>query len=181
MPPMKLERETIVDEAVAVMCSEGLSEVSLRKIARRFDATAPALTRHVGDKGNLLALMSQRLFHQALDKIPPGLKGSEWLEAFGTTLWNMQRSTRDVLALIGARPSVGSLDAFTRKRMHEMMADAGIDDERGLQAQRSIQALVIGWNSFATNRTGPARGTTVLDLDATFHAGLSALIRGFGY
>lgn len=178
---MKLDRDTIVSEAVTVMCEEGLGEVSLRKIARRFDASAPALTRHVGDKGNLLALMSHRLFNEALDEIPSGLRGRDWLYAFGDTLWHMQRSTRDVLALIGARPPVPELDEFTRSRLHRMLEAAGIHDQRGLQAQRSIQALVIGWNSFATSRSGPARADQLVDIDATFHEGLAALIAGFGY
>ncbi|WP_159793002.1 TetR/AcrR family transcriptional regulator [Croceibacterium salegens] len=178
---MKLDRYTIVREAVAVMCEEGLAEVSLRKIARRFNATAPALTRHVGDKGHLLALMSHHLFMGALDEIPPGLKGRDWLHAFGLILWRMQRSTRDVLALIGARPSVSNLDQEMQAKFLGLLDEAGIGDERGLKAQRSIQALVIGWNSFATSRSGPVRTTGLADIDETFEAGLDALIKGFGY
>ncbi|WP_305096864.1 TetR/AcrR family transcriptional regulator [Croceibacterium aestuarii] len=178
---MKLDCDTIVREAVAVMCEDGLAEVSLRKIAARFDATAPALKRHVGDKGSLLALMSHRLFHDALDQIPAGLKGRDWLEAFGMTLWRMQRSTPDVLALIGARPPVAALDSEMRVRFHKLLDEAGIGDERGLQAQRSIQALVLGWNSFATTGSGPARARGLADIDTAFHTGLSALIKGFGY
>lgn len=179
---MKLAREQIIDEAIAVMKSDGLSEVSLRKVAGRLDATAPALARHVGNKGHLLALMSHRMFIDAIESIPPGLTGKEWFNEFGRALWNMQHDMRDTLALIGSKPWVPELEDDIADRLVASMDDAGLNHERGHFARRSIQAMVTGWTSLAAGHARFAPGTPGNEEFKTiFFSGMNALLTGFGF
>lgn len=176
---MKLSREEIVSEALALMCEAGLAEVSLRKVAARLDARAPSLARHVGDKADLLALMSHRLFCEAMDDIPDGLKGAEWLKAFGLAMWRKQQATRDIAALLASAPSRSSLDADILQRLESAMEAAGLTTQRARLIQSSIQALVTGWTGFTQSARGP-KIASYIPIDEALEQSLSALIAGFG-
>lgn len=177
---MKLDRETIITEALALLNDAGFEEVSLRKLAGRVGAKAPSLARHVGDKANLLALMSHRVFNDALDRIPTGLSGKAWFVAYGRALRDQQRATRDIGALIGSAPVNSELIDATQTRLERDMAAAGLDSDRAWMANASIQALVTGWTSLTHPRdpTRPTRRATATD---SFDASLEALIDGFGF
>lgn len=56
-PRQQLDLDEILDAAIAIADSDGLSAVSTRAVAARFGKTAMALYPYVGDKANLLALM----------------------------------------------------------------------------------------------------------------------------
>jgi len=176
---MKLSREEIVSEAIALMQEAGLAEVSLRKLAARFDARAPSLARHVGDKANLLALMSHRIFCEALADIPAGLMGADWLKAFGLALWRKQRATRDIGALLAIAPPNPPLETDLRQRLHAALDGAGLDGPRRELMQSSVQALVTGWTTFAQSVRAP-RIEANLRIDAALEESLSALIAGYG-
>ncbi|KQN08042.1 hypothetical protein ASE85_17620 [Sphingobium sp. Leaf26] len=175
---MKLSRDAIVDEAIALLQEEGLEAVSLRNVAARLDAKAPSLARHVGDKQNLLALMSTRLFFEALDDVVPGGPWTDWMVRFGQALWRKQRSTRDAAMLIAAAPAyVGSIGAI-EARLAAQMAATGLAPARGMLIQSAVQALVTGWTGFATGPQGEDIARLVA-IDAAMDSSLRALVHGF--
>lgn len=172
----KLTRERIVHEAIDLLNESGIEAVSLRRIAERLGVSAPSLARHVGDKGQLLALLAGTIFDQALDLIPPGLTGDAWLEAFGRALRAKQSETRDVAALISTSPADES--GKVGERLRTLMAEAGLTDQQAQLQQGAIQALVTGWMTFEKSR----RARTFLAQlpgDDAFGASLKALIAGF--
>lgn len=175
---MKLSRDAIVDEAIALLQEEGLEAVSLRNVAARLDAKAPSLARHVGDKQNLLALMSTRLFFEALDDVVPGGAWTDWMVRFGQALWRQQRATRDAAMLIAAAPAhVGSIEAIADHLAAQIRA-VGLSPERGMMIQSAVQALITGWTGFATGPQGSDIARLV-EIDAAVDASLIALVQGF--
>src|SRR5664279_6064760 len=56
-----LSREAVVDHALAVADADGLSAVSIRRIAQDFGVTPMALYWHVKNKDELLAAMGDRM------------------------------------------------------------------------------------------------------------------------
>jgi len=174
----KLNREMIVREAVALLNEGGLEAVSLRKIARRLGARAPSLARHVGDKAQLLALVSATIFGEALETIPRGLTGDAWLEAFGHALRRKQSETRDISALLSIVPPNAAVDEAVTQRLNALMREAGLAGTRSQVEQAAIQALVTGWMTFEKSpraRQFAAR----LPGDHAFEDSLRALIAGF--
>ncbi|MFC3994638.1 TetR/AcrR family transcriptional regulator [Nocardiopsis sediminis] len=80
--PAELGIDRIVGAAVAVADREGLSGVSLAKVAKELGYTAMSLYRHVGSKDELLVLMGD-----AAEGTPPesGPAPGDWRE--GTRQW----------------------------------------------------------------------------------------------
>ena len=174
----KLNREMVVREAIALLDEGGLEAVSLRKLADRLGVSAPSLARHVGDKSQLIALLSAAIFNDALDTIPQGLAGDLWLEAFGHALRNKQAETRDIAGLLLTVPPDPAVHDSVNQRLRSLMREAGLDGPRAQVEQAAIQALVTGWMMFEKSpraREFAAR----LPHDRGFEDSLRALIGGF--
>ena len=60
-----LTRKAIVDAALALLDRDGLSGLSMRKLAQELDAGAASLYWHVGDKEELLSLLLDRIVGEA--------------------------------------------------------------------------------------------------------------------
>ena len=173
----KLNREMIVREAIALLQEGGLEALTLRQLAARLGVRAPSLARHVGDKAQLLSLVSSTIFLDALDSIPPGLRGSDWLIGYGRALHAKQRETRDITALIATAPRVAEMVALVSQRLATAMDAAGLVGPLAMNQQTAIQALVTGWVVFETSPAGDLRFATrsgELRLEDT----LAALVAG---
>ena len=178
-PPGKLNREMIVREAIALLNEGGLEAVSLRRIAERLNARAPSLARHVGDKAHLIALLSAAIFGQALEAIPPGLSGDEWLEAFGHAVRRKQSETRDIAALLSTVEEDDAVQEGVHTELQRRMAEAGLTGSQAQVKQAAIQALVTGW--MVCEKAPRARQfASHLPTDHAFDDALKALIAGFG-
>jgi AcrR family transcriptional regulator len=89
----RLDREAVVDAAVALADESGLESVSLRRVAQRLEVTAMALYRHVGGKEDLLDAMAESMYAKLVLPVP----GPGWWES----LAEMARSAREIVL---ARP-----------------------------------------------------------------------------
>ena len=175
----KLSEQAVVAAAIAQLHEGGLDSVSLRNVAKRLNARAPSLARHVGDKGRLLTLMAQHIFGEALDAIPAGLKGADWLTAFGHALRAKQAATRDVAALIAQAPANPEIDHQTGERLASLLEEAGLAGPEAKALQRAIQALVTGWMVFEKSPRRITAFGSADGRDAAFAESLAALITGF--
>lgn len=80
-----LTRERIVEEALAFAREEGVEAMTLRPLAARLGVSAPALYRHVASRGDLLALMVERLISDR----PPAPRGLAWDDTLRATAHGM--------------------------------------------------------------------------------------------
>lgn len=62
-----LTRESVVAAAREILIAEGLSAVSLRRVAASLGVTAPALYAHVADKRDLLQTIADSEFERLID------------------------------------------------------------------------------------------------------------------
>ncbi|NUK73844.1 TetR/AcrR family transcriptional regulator C-terminal domain-containing protein [Streptomyces lunaelactis] len=69
-----LTRERIIRTAIALVDAEGLTALSMRRVATEFGTSTMALYRHVPSKGELVRLMSEAVFSEE----PPGPRPSGW-------------------------------------------------------------------------------------------------------
>lgn len=175
---MKLNREMIVAEAIALMRAEGLEAVSLRGIATRLDARAPSLARHVGDKQMLLALMSAHLFREALASVADAADWQRWALEFGRALWRTQQATRDIAKLIAHAPPDEQMPGSTVLPAVERLVGLGLTRDRAMILQSSVQALVTGWTGFVTGPKGAAI-SAILPVEQAVETSLAALVHGF--
>lgn len=176
--PAKLSREKIVREAIALLQDGGLEALTLRRLADRLGVRAPSLARHVGDKGQLVALVSSTIFLDALDSVPPGLAGRDWLLAYGRALRAKQAETRDVTALIAAAPRHPEMEREVARRLQAAMTVAGLASPVATSQQVAIQALVTGWMLFEKSPRAD-HFVARLPQGGGFDDALAALVAGF--
>lgn len=89
-PHHGLTRDRIIHAAIALADVEGLTALSMRRIATDFGVSTMALYRHVPSKGELVRLMSESV----LDGEPPGPRPPGWraqLEREARWLWGRYR------------------------------------------------------------------------------------------
>lgn len=85
-PHLGFTRNRVVRAAVALVDSEGLAALSMRRVATAFGVSTMALYCHAPSRGELVRLMSESVFNGD----PPGLRPSGWraqLEREARWLW----------------------------------------------------------------------------------------------
>ena len=174
MPFAKLDRDMIVDEAIALLREDGLDAVTLRQVARRLKVSPSSLYWHVADKEMLYSLMSSSIFRTCLDAVPPAQDWARWLHDFGLALWSAQTSIPDALRLINGARSHSGLMNESLERILGVLQKAGMPAEEALVAQRAVQALVTGWTTLRSVRPGAAPSDR-----ESFVAALETLIEGW--
>ncbi|MFF3391732.1 TetR/AcrR family transcriptional regulator [Streptomyces sp. NPDC002669] len=104
--PVPLDRERIVEAAIALADGGGLDEVSFRKVAARLSAGPMRLYGYVSTKQELFDLMLDEVYAEIL----PPRRPADWREALRT----LAHRTRDAALrhpwladLLGGRPALG--------------------------------------------------------------------------
>src|ERR1700759_775016 len=100
---MRLRRERVVDEAIALLDADGLDALTMRKLATRLGVQPGALYWHFAGKQALLDAMADRFLDGFTDGLPPG---GSWEEQFAAAGWRLREvllSHRD-----GARVMAGT-------------------------------------------------------------------------
>jgi TetR/AcrR family tetracycline transcriptional repressor len=142
---MKLSREKIVTEAIALLYEQGLKQVTLRNLADRLDMKAPSLFWYIRNKDELLALISAEIFRQCVESIPSCPTWQTWLHHYGLSLWEAQCKAPDIPNLI----TQVNLGRETREALYQLLYDQlspyGLDMNLVMKIQGSVQALVTGW------------------------------------
>lgn len=145
MAPPRIDRQTIVDAALAILRADGLDAVSFRNVARAIGVKAPSLYWHVKDKRELLALIFERLVRDMIAAVPPSETWQDWLRNLATTSYRHQQRTRDIQRVIlEARPGLAMLGEFSTI-FSEGLTSRGFDPAHAFDAQRSVMTLATGW------------------------------------
>lgn len=178
---MKLSKEQIVDEAIALLHEQGLKQVTLRNLADRLDMRAPSLFWYIKNKDELLALIDETIFRQCVERIPPSKTWQEWLFHYGLSLWEAQCKAPDIPNLI-TRVNLGT---EVRQTLYQLLYNElsvfGIDMTQAMKMQSSVQALVTGWtvlSSLNSEKDAPS-GTEFSPVKADMTQALEVLIQGW--
>lgn len=178
---MKLSKDQIVSEAIALLQERGLKEVSLRNLAERLNVKAPSLFWYIRNKSELLALIDEHIFRECLLAIPACSIFTEWLRHYGLVLWDAQCRAPDIPNLI----TRADLSEEVRHSLHGMLeaqlTGFGVDMALAMRVQASVQALVTGW-TVLSGLPGDGKSGDSSNFSPeqdSFREGLDALIRGW--
>ncbi|MEC3951397.1 TetR/AcrR family transcriptional regulator C-terminal domain-containing protein [Sphingobium sp. HWE2-09] len=175
-----LDRDAVVAAAFAVVAEAGLDGLSMRRLADRLAVQAPALYWHIGDKAELIGLMSHRIYGEALGAIRPCSDWRGWLIAFGRSLRRAMTAHRDGARICAnGRPQDARSTDERAEAIARPLTLLGLARADALHVQASVISLVLGWSAFANN--GPMHDflDDMMDFDASFEIGLQALVRGY--
>jgi TetR/AcrR family tetracycline transcriptional repressor len=148
MATQPLTPDRIISEAIALMQEQGLDAVSLRRLAARLGVQAMSIYWHIRNKDELLGLMSQKIFADAMTSLPDCRTWQEWGRGYGLGLWAMYRDVRDAARLTFSLNH--SEEDFRRfaQGIADHLARLGLDANQSILLHSSIQSLVIGWAGF---------------------------------
>lgn len=173
----RLTPATITAAALALLNESGLEGVSLRRLAERLGIKAPSLYWHFADKSALQAAIVEKIFHEALDSIPPHREWQAWMRAFGEVMWRTQRATRDFNRLVATTQISDEQMARTLGRIRAAVGGLDMDEAEAMRIQSSIQAMVLGWSTFA-HAPYAAKLAQLLDFDQLVRENLDLLLAG---
>ncbi len=141
-----LSRERIVQAAIALADGEGLSDVSLRKVAAALDAGPMRLYRYLSTKEELLELMVDAVYTEMLADGPFAGPWRRALRAFARRLRETARAHRWFIDLIGGRPHVGPGGLAYLEALFATLEDApGVADiDAAMQVAFTFNAYVVG-------------------------------------
>ena len=170
-----LKRDRIVQHALEVADEEGLDAVSFRRLAADFGVTPMALYRHVADRDDLLAAMSDLVLAEI--EVPEHTD-DDWVRALrdvlrsSVTAYTRHPAARR-LSYLGLW-SPGSL-ALT-ERLVRLLTDAGFTEREGLVIIQRLSdaALAEVWSIPGHTPAHPRR------LDAGLHEDTPEDPRMFG-
>lgn len=186
--PLDLTAQEIVQSAIEIFQTEGLSAVSMRTVAARLDVSPVPVYKRVGNKEALLDAMADYLL---TDVLPPFLPGQDWREFaidWATALRDRLSSTPEAWLLIGGRRSAY---VEASKALVEALQTAGFAEDAAVQACRLLIWAIAGFVVVETGRPdaspttkGPSRpgsnphGISPKEADELFGLHLRFLVGG---
>jgi AcrR family transcriptional regulator len=141
-PPL-LNREIVVDRAVAVADREGLDAVTFRRLADELGVTPMALYWHVKSKDELLGAMGDRLFEGLA---PKRREGVEWSEELGELAQSLTRAlaAHPALAVLAAPQVLHNEDGRQlTERALELLRGAGFSIEQAAEIARHVLSAAV--------------------------------------
>lgn len=185
----KIDRDTAVREALALLDEVGLDGVSTRAVARRLGVEQPSLYWHFKSKQELLAAMAAAAL-KSHDALPLPKAGDDWKAWF---LLNYRSFRRALLAhRDGARLHAGSVpDGTSRERLLQkfsFLVEAGVPQPDAIVGMLAASRFTVGSaleqqadpDTGEAGAAGGADGIVVPTHEQAFEAGLLMLLTGLG-
>lgn len=198
---MKLQRETVVAAAMALLDEVGMDGLTTRRLAQALGVQQPSLYWHFKSKRELLDALAEAMLaeQRPVDRAAyPDWR--EWMAAQAREFRRCLRAHRDGARVhIGTRPEGGDFGDGEAELAY--LVTAGFTPADGLRALISLSYYTIGWllEEQAATEAGRGPGQAPLvpdphaypllaqaqsvlsqnDVDADYEYGLRALIAGF--
>lgn len=139
---MALTRDEVVATAIRLLDEDGLSGLTLRRLAKELGISAPTLYWHVKDKRELLDLMAERIVADHHASNPLQTAGFEWWEIIAEGLRSQYHALiahRDGAQVVaGNRPTESGLPMVERW--------LGIWSEAGFPADEALGMILAAGN-----------------------------------
>jgi AcrR family transcriptional regulator len=143
----RLTRERVVDAAIAVMDSDGLDAVSMRRVAREVGVEAMSLYNHIRDKDDLLQGVCERIMSSF--EFPAGR--GDWVERAkaGARSWrNLLQAHPDLVRLFAEThgPAPSSPESLLPTEFAlRLFREAGLSDRDTVQAFHAFGGYIQGF------------------------------------
>jgi TetR/AcrR family tetracycline transcriptional repressor len=140
-----LNREKILDAALALASKEGLDGLSMRKLAKTLGVEAMALYNHVANKTDILNGIADRVYAD-IERADPELPWAERVRATALSTYRvLSRHPIVPLALVTAQANPTSLRAVQPiDDVVGALYQAGFDDDGVRQALGAVNSLIFG-------------------------------------
>lgn len=173
-----LTKETIVDEATALIDDEGLDGLSMRKLAARLGVQAASLYYYVPDKTALMNELLIVLFERCFAIMPEVSTWQDWMREFGRAIWRVQQQMPAAPLLIMNTKLDDEHFERTVTGLRMRLVRFGGDQDELMFIQSAVQAVVTGWSIFAASAYAEKVGR-MLDFEDQAMRSVDAVVRGW--
>lgn len=173
----KLDRATIVAQAIALLSEEGFEALSLRRLAARLNVQAPALYWHFADRAALLAAMVEELESRVpVSPIPMRRADvADWICRRGSAFRAMLLGIRDSVRLMAEATVHPRMDSQFREMLRKV---DGLNGNQVTHLAAVMNSYVLGWVHYQQQPKMFHFLEENLEIDAAFETGLRAIARG---
>ncbi|HEX8032208.1 MAG TPA: TetR/AcrR family transcriptional regulator C-terminal domain-containing protein [Ktedonobacterales bacterium] len=144
---MRLRRETIVREALALVDERGLDSLTVRRLAEQLDVQNPALYRHFESKQDLLDSMAETMMSDGFAPLEPPTPQETWdvwLARLARVFRQVMLSHRDGARIIaGARLSQRGLLLGLDQAL-QLLQGHGFEPAMAFHAIRTVFDYTLG-------------------------------------
>lgn len=145
----QITRQQIVEEALSLLLERSLSGLKMRELADRLGIKAASLYWHFPNKAALEAALSEHLFLSALENTPDAADWQGWMRGLGRSVWdNLQDFRESGLLIMSVNLSEEQFQR-TVDAVRSRLSKYDVDQELALRLHSGVQALMIGWVTFA--------------------------------
>ncbi|WP_328291845.1 TetR/AcrR family transcriptional regulator C-terminal domain-containing protein [Kineococcus sp. NBC_00420] len=181
----KINRETVVAEALDLLDEVGLDAVSTRALARRLGVEQPSLYWHFRKKEDLLTAMSEAAMAPHATALLPSA-GEDWQNWFAENSRSLRRTL--LMRRDGARLHAGSFpgEADLQRITHKLkfLTAAGVPEGHARMAMLASGRYTVGCVLEEQAQLHRSSGVALaaaedhVDHEAAFEAGLAFMVTG---
>jgi TetR/AcrR family tetracycline transcriptional repressor len=186
---LPIDRDDIVDAALAILREDGFEAISMRSVAARLGVSPFPLYSRVGNKEAMLDAIADRLVTDAIPAPAPGEHWAAYADRWARSLRERLHSAPELSKLLGTRRRVyvGAVDPLVA-----MLRAAGVERDDAVRSARLLLWSTLGFaiveggalRTSAAHRDrgrtsgGDPAGVSVDDAYALFDQHLSYVIEG---
>lgn len=142
-PPLSLA--LILEEAVALIDSEGLARSTMRDLAARLGCTDMALYRYVASRGELHDAIIDMLLDRISLPADAGLRWDERLNVAYSSLFRIYREHPQMLPALLNRPLALRSIGRGLSEARAMLAACGFDEQQASGIMAALSAYTLGY------------------------------------
>jgi AcrR family transcriptional regulator len=140
-----LTREAIVAAAIAIADAEGISAVSIRRVASELGARAMSLYTHIDSKEGLFDLMADELAAEIL--VPDGQLPTDWREAISVIVRKERESMQRhpwAQELVGLKTTIGPNALKHIEQSLTALDGLGVDAPTAARIMSAVDEYMLG-------------------------------------
>ncbi|MFM9379368.1 TetR/AcrR family transcriptional regulator [Gordonia sp. VNK21] len=143
MPPARsLQRGDIVDAAIAILESEGVAGLSMRRLAARLDSKPMTLYPYVGNKSTLLSLALSEVAAR-IDWTTPTGPPRERMVTIGMDMFVRLGEIPWIVSILQQGTNIGTPALGLADRFFDAAHEAGLDDRQAFETWRGVWYLIV--------------------------------------
>ena len=140
-----LDRDDIVAAALALVEADGVSALSMRRLATELGVTTTTIYWHVGVRDALVAAIIERLSDQLAAREPEGRTSRDRVTSAAHHVWDSALSHRQVTSLAHQCGLTSLLQLPLERALARELDAAGLRGEAARDALRAILMCVAGF------------------------------------
>lgn len=143
---MGLSRSQVIDAAMDILTTQGLSRLTVRGLAAKLGVAVTAVYWHVGDKQALVDGLVDRIIEQfsAVTVVARGRSHEERLMSLARSLRRSLLEEADLVTVVHRQGRIAALFQPARRALVVELVDAGLDGPAVALGTQAIIKLVVG-------------------------------------